>query len=152
MGAFRLPVDDLPVAAYFAYGQSVGDRNGEGTEALAAIAVEADRRLGEGMPAPSLTRLEGLDPRCVQRVYVGGDPGIEAGEPVGARQKAPLLGVDASGDYACIMAKRRTQKTEKGLEIPVPSKADFDSAMKKVAPPAGRRRPDGKDRPQKRSS
>lgn len=57
-----------------------------------------------------------------------------------------------SGAYTGFMAKRRTQKTEKGLEIPVPSKGDFDSAMKKVAPPAGRKRPDGKDRPQKRSS
>ncbi len=49
------------------------------------------------------------------------------------------------------MAEKRKQKTEKGLEIPVPSKGDFDAAMKKVAPPAGRKRPDGKDRPQKQS-
>jgi hypothetical protein len=35
----------------------------------------------------------------------------------------------------------KKQKTEKGLEIPVPSKGDFDSAMKKVAPPI-RRKPD----------
>jgi hypothetical protein len=49
------------------------------------------------------------------------------------------------------MAKRSTQKTDKGLEIPIPNKGDFDSAMKKVAPPAGRRRPDGKDRPPKQS-
>gem|GEM_PF-6736348 len=47
------------------------------------------------------------------------------------------------------MAKRK-QKTDKGLEIPVPSKGDFDAAMRKVAPPAGRKRPDEKDLPQKR--
>ncbi len=51
------------------------------------------------------------------------------------------------------MEKRnKSQKTEKGLEIPVPSKGDFDSAMRKVAPPAGRKRPDEKDRPPKQSS
>jgi hypothetical protein len=49
------------------------------------------------------------------------------------------------------MAKERKQKTDKGLEIPVPSKGDFDAAMKKVAPPAGRKRPGGKDRPPERS-
>jgi hypothetical protein len=43
--------------------------------------------------------------------------------------------------------KERKQKTEKGLEIPVPTKGDFDAAMKKVAPPAGRKRPGAKDRP-----
>lgn len=46
---------------------------------------------------------------------------------------------------------RRKQKTDKGLEIPVPSKGDFDAAMRKVAPPAGRKRPDEKDQPPKRS-
>ena len=49
------------------------------------------------------------------------------------------------------MPKKRTQKTEKGLEIPVPTKGDFDAAMKKVAPPASRRRPAEKDQPQKQS-
>lgn len=48
-------------------------------------------------------------------------------------------------------ADKRKQKTEKGLEIPVPTKGDFDAALSKVAPPAGRKRPGGKDRPQKRS-
>lgn len=43
------------------------------------------------------------------------------------------------------------QKTDKGLEIPVPTKGEFDAAMRKVAPPAGRKRPDEKDRPQKQS-
>lgn len=47
--------------------------------------------------------------------------------------------------------KQRKQKTEKGLEIPVPTKGDFDAAISKVAPPAGRKRPVEKDRPQKRS-
>lgn len=66
----------------------------------------------------------------------------------------PLLSTKVGASpaaYTQQMAKRRTQKTEKGLEIPVPSKGDFDSAMKKVAPPAGRRRPDEKDRPPKQS-
>ncbi len=35
--------------------------------------------------------------------------------------------------------KPRKQKTGKGLEIPVPTKGDFDEAMKKVAPPIGRK-------------
>jgi hypothetical protein len=43
------------------------------------------------------------------------------------------------------------QKTERGLEIPVPTKGDFDEAMEKVAPPAGRKRPADSDQPQKRS-
>lgn len=47
--------------------------------------------------------------------------------------------------------KRRKQKTEKGLEIPVPSKGDFDANLAKVAPPASRKRPGGKDQPQKQS-
>jgi hypothetical protein len=47
------------------------------------------------------------------------------------------------------MAKK--QKTRKGLEIPVPTKEEFDAAMRKVAPPIGRKRLDEKDRPQKQS-
>jgi hypothetical protein len=47
--------------------------------------------------------------------------------------------------------KRRKEKTPKGLEVPVPTKGEFDAAMRKVAPPAGRKRPDEKDRPQKQS-
>lgn len=50
------------------------------------------------------------------------------------------------------MAVAKKQKTDKGLEIPVPTKGDFDAAMRKVAPPVGRKRPDEKDRPQKRST
>jgi hypothetical protein len=46
---------------------------------------------------------------------------------------------------------RPKQKTDKGLEIPVPTKGDFDAAMKKVAPLARRKRPDEKDRPPKQS-
>ena len=49
------------------------------------------------------------------------------------------------------MAEKRKQKTDKGLEIPVPTKGDFDAAMRKVAPPAGRKRPDEKDRPPQQS-
>ncbi len=52
---------------------------------------------------------------------------------------------------ARLTARSRKQKTDKGLEIPVPTKGDFDAAMRKVAPPVGRKRPDEKDRPQKQS-
>ena len=47
--------------------------------------------------------------------------------------------------------QRRKQKTEKGLEIPVPTKGDFDANLAKVAPPASRKRPAGKDQPPKQS-
>ncbi len=48
--------------------------------------------------------------------------------------------------------KRRKQKTAKGLEIPIPTKGEFDANLARVAPkPASRKRPDGKDRPQKQS-
>lgn len=54
--------------------------------------------------------------------------------------------------YARSMADERKQKTEKGLEISVPKRADFDALVKKVAGrPAGRKDPDGKDQPPKRS-
>jgi hypothetical protein len=49
------------------------------------------------------------------------------------------------------LTERSGQKTEKGLEIPVPSKGDFDAAMRKVAPPVGRKRPDGKGQPPQQS-
>jgi hypothetical protein len=49
------------------------------------------------------------------------------------------------------MADRRKQKTDKGLEIPVPTKGEFDADLAKVAPPVGRKRPAEKDRPPKRS-
>lgn len=48
-------------------------------------------------------------------------------------------------------SRKSKQRTEKGLEIPVPSKGDFDANLAKVAPPASRKRPGGKDRPQKQS-
>jgi hypothetical protein len=47
--------------------------------------------------------------------------------------------------------RKPKQKTEKGLTIPVPTKGEFDAAMRRVAPPAGRKRPAEKDRPQKQS-
>lgn len=47
--------------------------------------------------------------------------------------------------------KQKKQRTEKGLEIPVPTKGEFDNALAKVAPPAGRKRPAEKDRPPKQS-
>jgi len=50
---------------------------------------------------------------------------------------------------------RKTQRTQpkKGdaVEIPVPTRGEFDSMLKKVAPPAGRKRPAGKDQPPERS-
>lgn len=49
------------------------------------------------------------------------------------------------------MTDRPKQKTDKGLEIPVPSKGAFDANLAKVAPPASRKRPGEKDRPEKRS-
>ena len=49
----------------------------------------------------------------------------------------------------------RTQRTQpkKGepVEIPVPTRGEFDAALAKVAPPAGHKRPDEKDRPPERS-
>jgi hypothetical protein len=65
-----------------------------------------------------------------------------------------LWATAAEGATVVAMASpsdKRKQKTDKGLEIPVPTKGDFDAAMSKVAPPADRKRPGGKDRPQKRS-
>jgi hypothetical protein len=50
-----------------------------------------------------------------------------------------------------VAKEQKTEKTPKGLEVPVPTKGEFDAAMKKVAPPAGRKRPDGKDRPPQQS-
>lgn len=47
--------------------------------------------------------------------------------------------------------QKRKQKTDKGLEIPVPTKGDFDANLAKVAPPVRRKRPAEKDRPQKQS-
>lgn len=42
-------------------------------------------------------------------------------------------------------SRKSKQKTSKGLEIPVPTKGEFDANLAKVAPPAGRKRPGGKD-------
>jgi hypothetical protein len=47
--------------------------------------------------------------------------------------------------------ERRKEKTPKGLEVPIPTKGEFDAAMRKVAPPAGRKRPDEKDPPPQQS-
>jgi hypothetical protein len=49
------------------------------------------------------------------------------------------------------VAEQRKQRTEKGLEIPVPKRRDFDAAIEKLAPREGRKDPDGKDRPPERS-
>lgn len=49
------------------------------------------------------------------------------------------------------MVERRKERTPKGLEVPVPTKGEFDAAMKKIAPPVGRKRPDAKDRPPQQS-
>jgi hypothetical protein len=40
----------------------------------------------------------------------------------------------------------RTQKTDQGLEIPVPKRSEFDAAIEKVAPKEGRKRPAEKGR------
>lgn len=49
-------------------------------------------------------------------------------------------------------AQEPTQETEKGLEIPVPSRKDFDAVVKKVAgPPEGHRPPDETDQPREQS-
>lgn len=47
--------------------------------------------------------------------------------------------------------RKPKQKTAKGLEIPVPTKGEFDEAIRKVAPPAGRKRPAEKDQPREQS-
>jgi hypothetical protein len=44
-----------------------------------------------------------------------------------------------------------TQTTPKGLEIPVPQREDFDAMVRKVAPPAGRKRPAETDPPREQS-
>jgi hypothetical protein len=49
------------------------------------------------------------------------------------------------------LKRAKRQKTDKGLEIPIPTKGDFDAAMRKVAPPKDRKHPAGKDRPQQQS-
>jgi hypothetical protein len=44
-----------------------------------------------------------------------------------------------------------TQTTPKGLEIPVPKREDFEDFVKKVAPPASRKRPAETDQPREQS-
>jgi hypothetical protein len=47
---------------------------------------------------------------------------------------------------------QKTQpKKGKPIEIPVPKRSVFDAALKKVAPPAGRKRPGEKDPPPEQS-
>ena len=86
---------------------------------------------------------------------------LEAGErayyivAVGAVDLDPALAmIDPAWEehVARLTPRSRKQKTDKGLEIPVPTKGDFDAAMRKVAPPVRRKRPDEKSGPQKRSS
>ena len=48
-------------------------------------------------------------------------------------------------------SRKAKQRTAKGLEIPVPTKGDFDANLARVAPPASRKRPDEKDPPPKQS-
>ena len=43
------------------------------------------------------------------------------------------------------------QTTPKGQEIPVPKRRDFDDVLRKLAPPAGRKRPAEKDPPPEQS-
>jgi hypothetical protein len=51
------------------------------------------------------------------------------------------------------MRKRNqpTQRTPKGMEVPVPKRGEFDALLRKVAPPAGRKRPAEKDPPPEQS-
>jgi hypothetical protein len=44
-----------------------------------------------------------------------------------------------------------TQKTDKGLEIPIPKRKDFERLVKKVARPTSRKGPGGTHRPRGRS-
>lgn len=46
---------------------------------------------------------------------------------------------------------RPTQTTPAGEEIPVPTRGEFDAMVRKVAPPAGRKRPAATDEPRERS-
>jgi hypothetical protein len=56
MGAFGLPrTADLPIPAKFRNRQFSLHGGGEGTEALAVVAVEAHRGLGEPMTGATLT-------------------------------------------------------------------------------------------------
>src|SRR5947209_5515582 len=47
--------------------------------------------------------------------------------------------------------RQPTQTTDKGLAIPTPSREDFDAFVRKVAPPAGRKRPAETDQPPEQS-
>ena len=51
--------------------------------------------------------------------------------------------------------RRTTQKTHpaegRPIEIPTPTKGEFDEALAKLAPPAGRKRPAEKDQPPEQS-
>jgi hypothetical protein len=55
----------LPIAPDGGNGKCVLNGNSEGTEALAALAIEAHGWLWEGVPVPAFTRLECLDPSTV---------------------------------------------------------------------------------------
>jgi hypothetical protein len=43
------------------------------------------------------------------------------------------------------------QTTPAGHRIPIPSRKDFDAMVKKIAPPAGRKRPGETDEPPEQS-
>jgi hypothetical protein len=54
-------------------------------------------------------------------------------------------------DQEAAMTDRPKQKTKKGLKIDVPKRSEFDAAIEKIAPKAGRKRPAEKDRPPEQS-
>jgi hypothetical protein len=84
MGTFRLPgTVDLPIATQFAHRQLVLDGDSEGTEALAALPVEAHGRLREGVAIATVAGLERLDPGLVEKAHIARDARIERSEPVG---------------------------------------------------------------------
>lgn len=57
-------------------------REGEGTEALAARTVEPDRRLGVGMPLAAFAGLVRLDPSCVKGIDIASYARIERAQPL----------------------------------------------------------------------
>ena len=50
-----------------------------------------------------------------------------------------------------VVERERKQKTPKGETIPIPKRGTFDAVLRKLAPPAGRKRPAEKDPPPEQS-
>jgi hypothetical protein len=69
-----LAVLDLPVAAKIGNRQVMAERYGEGTEALASLAIEPHGRLRKGVAVASFTRFKRLDAVAIQNIDVVRDP------------------------------------------------------------------------------